>query len=188
MNSDSPHPEPAGEGPLLDEQMVAYLDGELDDETARQIETLVADDPKLGERLAQLGQAWDMLDHLERSGTEGTFTQDTLELVAVQAEAEAGQHGARLPKLRRRRRAMIAGSLLAAAVAGFLAVAALRGDPNHALLEDLPVLENLDQYRLILNDNDSIQQSIDFLRKLRQQELFVEEDEQGSEGGKHEPR
>ena len=188
MTADPTHPEPARRGPLLDEQLVAYLDGELDEETARQIETLVADDPKLGDRLAQLGRAWDMLDHLERSETEGAFTEGTLELVAAQAEEEARRHEGRLPGLRRRRRAVVAGSLLAAGVAGFLAVAALRPDPNRPLLEDLPVLENLDQYRLILNDNETVQQSIDFLRKLRQEELFVEEGDEADEGGKHEPR
>ena len=36
------------------------------------------------------------------------------------------------------------GGLLAASAAGFMAVAWLTPDPNRQLVEDLPVLENLD--------------------------------------------
>ena len=39
--------------------------------------------------------------------------------------------------------------LLAAGAAGFLAVFLFRPDPNRQLLDDLPVLERLDEYRQI---------------------------------------
>ena len=72
--------------------LVAYLDGELDEETARRIKTLAVSDPKLQERLKQFGQTWELLDHLEQSETSGAFTEATLEMVAIQAEEEARQH------------------------------------------------------------------------------------------------
>lgn len=188
MSSDADQPELTPDPALLDEQLVAYLDGELDEETARRIETLAAADPKLRERLKQFGQAWELLSHLEQSETAGTFTEATLELVAIQAEAEARRHEAELPRLRRRRRAMVGGSLLLAGLVGFLAGAWMRPDPNRPLLEDLPVIENVDEYIHILGETESVEQSIDFLRKLREAKLFVTEDEGSNEESKNELR
>ena len=57
---------------------------------------------------------------------------------------------------------------IAAAAAGFLTVAGLRGDPNRQLLSDLPVLQRLDEYRQI--------DDLEFLRMLHREGLFGEED------------
>ena len=48
----------------IDEEIVAYLDGELDMETAAKVERRLADDPRYNARLNQLQRAWDMLDNL----------------------------------------------------------------------------------------------------------------------------
>ena len=47
MDSDSHNSEVDSDPALLDEQLVAYLDGELDDDTARRIETLASDELSL---------------------------------------------------------------------------------------------------------------------------------------------
>ena len=57
--------------------------------------------------------------------------------------------------------------MFAALAAGFLAVMLFAPDPNRQLLQDLPVLENLDEYRQIGD--------IEFLRMLRDQGLFAKE-------------
>ncbi len=74
---------------------------------------------------------------------------------------------------RRRRRAMLwaAAGLVGAAAAGFLIVASLIPDPNAQLLQDLPILENFDQYHEI--------DSIDFLRALNDEKLFAEDADDG---------
>ena len=185
MNSDSSHPEPTPDSAPLDEQLVAYLDGELDEETARRIETLVAEDPALGDRLAQLGQTWEMLDELDRAETEGVFTEATLELVALQAEQEAQEQAAQEPKIRRRRRIMVGTSLLACALVGFLGVAMLRPDPNRPLIDDLPVIENVDEYIQILGNNDRVEPSIDLLKRLHEEKLFGKAEQNGED--KHVP-
>ena len=41
------------------QQLVAYLDGELDDETNREIERRLSADPEYQLRLQQLQQAWE---------------------------------------------------------------------------------------------------------------------------------
>ena len=156
----------------LEEELVAYLDGELDDPSSRRIEQLLAADPKVRGTLQGLDRTWHLLDELDRASPDEGFTRTTLEMVAVAAEGDVSMQQTEVPR-RRRRRWLIGGcALLAAAAAGFLAVAPLRPDPNRRLLEDLPILENLDQYR----QADSIQ----FLRLLDREGLFSEEASHGS--------
>ncbi|MBN1588610.1 MAG: hypothetical protein JW888_03760 [Pirellulales bacterium] len=188
MSSDANQPELTHDPALLDEQLVAYLDGELDEETARLIETRAESDPKLQERLQEFGRAWELLNQLEQAETAGSFTEATLEMVAIEAEAEAQLREAERPRLRRRRRAMIGAGLLLAGVIGALAGAGLRPDPNRPLLEKLPVIENVDQYIQILDENETAGQSIEFLRKLHEAKLFATEDEGNNEEDKDEIR
>ncbi|HBO43068.1 MAG TPA: hypothetical protein DD670_03865, partial [Planctomycetaceae bacterium] len=175
MDSDFQNSEADPDPALFDEQLVAYLDGELDGDTARRIETLASDDLRLRDRLDRLGRAWDMLPQLDRAETEGTFTESTLELVAVAAEQDVRRHEGELPRLRRRRQAVMAGSLVLAACLGFAAVAALRPDPNRVLLDDLPVIENVDDYLRVLGNDGSAEENVAFLKKLHAAELFEED-------------
>ena len=151
-------------GSALDEQLVAYLDGELDPESSRRIEALLASDAEVRRRLQSLERTWDLLDELDAAPVGGPFTQSTLEMVAVAAHEDVERDRAEAPGRRRRRALTVSGGLLAAAAAGFLAVVFSAPDPNRRLLEDLPVLENFDEYRQIEN--------IEFLRELRDKKLF----------------
>jgi hypothetical protein len=156
---------PSGKPALLDEELVAYLDGELDAESARRIEGLLASDPEIRRRLQSLERTWELLDELDAAPAGEPFTRTTLEMVAVAARQDAERDKAEAPR-RRRRWLFVAGvSLVAAAAVGFLAVASY--DPERQLLRDLPLLENLDEYRQV--------GSIDFLHKLRDEKLFSKE-------------
>ena len=150
----------------LDEQLVAYLDGELDAESSRRIDELLATDAEVRRRLQEMERTWDLLDDLDTVPVGGQFSQTTLEMVAVAARDDVEQSLAEAPRRRRRRWMAIGGGLLAAVVAGFLAVVLLM-DPNRQLLEDLPVLENLDQLRPV--------DTIEFLKMLRDAGLFSNE-------------
>jgi hypothetical protein len=146
----------------LDEELVAYLDGELDAEGARRIEALLALDPDVRRRLQSFERTWDLLDELEAAPVGEPFTHTTLEMVALAARQDVEQDRADAPR-RRRRWLFLAGvCLLAAALSGFVAVAL--HDPDRELLQNLPLLENLDEYRQI--------GSIEFLHKLRDEKLF----------------
>ncbi len=151
-------------GSALDEQLVAYLDGELDAESSRRIEALLASDAEVRRRLQSLERTWDLLDELDAAPVGEPFTQTTLEMVAVAAHEDVERDRAEAPRRRRRRLLTAGGGLLAAAAAGFLAVVLSAPDPNRQLLEDLPVLENFDEYRQV--------ESIEFLRELRDKGLF----------------
>ena len=149
MSNDPANIDPAADRHALEAQLVAYLDGELDDASSRRIEELLASDPHVRETLEKLEGTWELLDNLERAHVDEVFTQSTLEMVAVAAADDVQKEQAEAPR-RRRRRWLIGGAgLLAAGAAGFLAVFLFRPSPNQQLLKDLPVLERLDEFRQI---------------------------------------
>ena len=171
MSDDSANADFDDQRQTLENQLVAYLDGELDEEARRLIDRRLAVEPELRDALGRLERTWDMLDGLERSGIEDTFTQSTLEMVSQAAAEDVRQELAEAPRRRRRQWLVVSTSMAAAAAAGFLITAMLRPNPNRELLDDLPVLENLDRYGEI---ND-----IDFLRLLAAEDLFPTEDDDG---------
>jgi anti-sigma factor RsiW len=66
------------------EALTAYLDGELDEATARRVETRLNLDPTTRLEAEALKQAWSMLDYLPRAEPSTTFTHRTLERLALQ--------------------------------------------------------------------------------------------------------
>jgi anti-sigma factor RsiW len=151
----------------MDEEIVAYLDGELDREAAIAVERRLADDPAYRARLARLQQAWDLLDRLGRTEADDNFTHSTVAMVTVKAgeDSETGQTEAQ-----RRRRLTYAGlgglALVAAAIAYVAVDRSLNGE-NRALVRDLPVIERIDEYSNIDN--------IEFLKQLQTEGLFAAE-------------
>lgn len=156
----------------LDERLVAYLDGELDDAGLREVEALLAADPNARAALASLDHTWTMLDKVSGASVDDVFTRTTLEMVSVKAAQALAQHQAEIPRRRRRRWLAGTGALAASALAGFLAVALFWPSPNRELLEDLPVLEDLDELQHVFNRDDK---DLQFLRLLHQHKLFVKD-------------
>jgi anti-sigma factor RsiW len=64
--------------------LVAYLDGELDDEAARALEARLSLDPDARAEAETLRKTWELLDYLPRPEPSPTFTHRTLERLAVQ--------------------------------------------------------------------------------------------------------
>ena len=159
--------------PNLQEQLVAYLDGELDAESRRRVEEMLANDPRVRGSMQKLDRTWELLDELDAAPPGENFTHTTLEMVAAAAAEDARRIQAGAPRRRRRRWLLLAAGMLAAGAAGFLVVAAIMPDPNRQLLQDLPLLENLNQYRQI--------DSLDFLRRLIAEKVFAEEGEASDE-------
>lgn len=158
----------------LEEQLVAYLDGELDAEASRRVEELLAADGNVRQTLQSLDRTWELLDELATAQVADRFTQSTLEMVTAAAVEDTERARTEASGGRRRRCTILGGTLIAAGLAGFLAVWNLMPDPNRQLVDDLPVLEHLDQYRQIEN--------VEFLRMLRDQGLFVREEEEPGDG------
>ncbi|HEY2827432.1 MAG TPA: hypothetical protein VGJ04_07505, partial [Pirellulales bacterium] len=150
----------------LDEQLVAYLDGELEPEAARQIENLLATDEYARRRLNQLASSWSLLDQLPRATVDDLFTRTTVEMVALAAEDDVVQAQAADPARRRRRWLEIGIGILAAAVVGFVVVGIAMPDQNDVLLRDLPVVTNLELYRDVGN--------VELLKQFKEAHLFTE--------------
>ncbi len=170
MAQSSANPDPPAEPALLEEQLVAYLDHELDESSSRRIEKLLAADAGVRQRLRQLQQSWDALDELLPTELDPSFTRSTLEMVALAAEEEAQRQPGPAP---RGRRAWLGLAVLVlAGLAGYVAVWRFWPDPNEQLLRDLPLLESLDYYQKI--------DDAEFLRKLQAEKLFAKEAADGS--------
>ncbi|MFN3191059.1 MAG: anti-sigma factor family protein [Aureliella sp.] len=71
-----------------DEQLVAFLDGELSSDEAQQIETQLESDESLQQRVDDLRNTWDLLLELPDEPPNQELTQSTLEFVTVQLEKE----------------------------------------------------------------------------------------------------
>ena len=85
MESNLPPDDAALPPPTLDEELVAYLDGELDAEAGRRLEQRLADDATARSALRGLQVSWDALDELDQADVGQDFTRTTLEMVAVRA-------------------------------------------------------------------------------------------------------
>jgi anti-sigma factor RsiW len=155
----------ADQPPLNDEEradLVAYLDGQLDDERARDVAARLSLDARARTEADELNRVWDLLDYLPRPEPSPTFTHRTLERVSVV------RTGA--PVVRRRRRWAVAAGwaagLLLVAAAGFGGVVFLvpRDHTDEDLARDLRVLENKRLYDAV--------DDMDFLWELSRPDLF----------------
>jgi anti-sigma factor RsiW len=156
---------------IVEDELVAYLDGELSaDDEARVIRRLT-EDPAFQQRLAQLQKAWDLLDVLQKAEPDAEFTRSTVEMVAVQHELEADN--AQSAAQRRRVAWWLAGGTAAAlsAFAGYWIVQNKLSEPERQFLQDFPVIQRVDQYRNA--------DSVEFLKRLREEGLFAGEVEDG---------
>ncbi len=150
---------------LLDqEELVAYLDGELEPDAVRQVEDRLTIDAQYRSLLQKLERSWDLLDDLPRGTSDERFTQTTMEMVAIKA-AEDVQEETDTVKAKGTGRTFIA--ILAGAavgITGFWGLGYWLDRENRALVEDLAVIERVDIYDKI--------DDVDFLLMLDKEDLF----------------
>lgn len=163
----NPSDQPGTEADAIEEQLVAYLDGELAPEERREVEQRLARDPAYRARMQAVERTWQMLDLLPRAEATPNFTQTTLKMVAVTAEDDVAKQKADATKNHWQAWiAAIAGGVLALGI-GYFAVGHFAAEPNDRLVRELPVIENIDRYRNA--------ESLEFLRELDHSGLFAEE-------------
>ncbi len=154
-------------GQTTTEELVAYLDGELDAEAARRLDARLAEDAALRDKLEQHRRAWELLDELPRTDVDAQFTQTTVEMVAVSMADEVDDAG-RLDARRTKFGWLIGGGVtVAASLAGYALIASIASAPDRQLVKDIRVVENLDEYRAV--------EDIEFLRALEREGLFAGE-------------
>src|SRR5689334_17398174 len=142
--------------PLNDDErdeLIAYLDGELDDQAARGVESRLQRDPRVRAEVDALKRTWELLDYLPRPEPSPTFTHRTVERIAMP------QPGI----VRWRWRLMGLSWAAAVLISGFAGYAAMtrfypREPPIEEMAPDLRVIENKRYYEAV--------DDIDFLRDL----------------------
>lgn len=153
--------------PLGPEDLIAYLDGEMDADAHQQVERRLAEDPQWVQRLREHQQAWDFLDELPREDASANFTQTTLSMVAVSASNDAEAQARRTSARRKWLGGATGISLVLTTLAGFWLGATSLARLDHHLLRDLPVIENLEALQQVEN--------VAFLQALQNEGLFVAE-------------
>lgn len=140
----------------------AYLDGELDEPGRERVEQLLASDASARQELARLREAWELLDRLPKSEVNVSFTQTTVEMVALASVSQ--DEPTRFGLRRWIGPLVLLIAIVAAAGTGFAIGRFAWPDPNEQLLRDLPLVEHLDAYQQA--------GSLDFVRQLDQEKLF----------------
>jgi anti-sigma factor RsiW len=175
---------------LTDEELtnlVAYLDGELDEQSARAVEAKLSLDASARLEAETLRQTWAVLDYLARPEASATFTSKTLDRVSslrpAKAAATMARSGDQVITRGSRRWAFGIGwaaAVIFAGIVGFggmnlaaqrqrLAVHAIQApaDLDEKLVHDLRLIENQRLYEQI--------EDINFLRTLDDPDLFGDE-------------
>lgn len=155
--------QPVPEPDYQDEDLVAYLDGELDGDRARSLEDSLASDPGLRDRLNGLERAWGALDTLPVGEPTEVFTRSTMELVLGEVRKKPAPSSRWFS-----RRVAAAGLMVLAPFAlGGISYGLIRqwqNRPEQDLIRDLQVIRNVDAYNSV--------GEIRFLEMLRDASVF----------------
>ncbi len=130
--------------PLPDADLIAYLDGELDDEASGAVEARLAADPTLRKKADAFRRSFALLDALPRPDAPADFTARTVTRLQV-----PGGSTAALPPARPRRWGWLAAAavVLLAGLGGATARLAVRsGETATPAVADLPAIEALPLY------------------------------------------
>lgn len=149
----------------IDEELAAYLDGELDATERAAFERRLADDADLRRRVDDARSAWDALDLLVADAPNPELTATTLERLNAETQTELTALETAEKRRRRLRRAVnfvVAGLF---AFVGFAAFGAMFPDVQTLRERDCRVVERLAQLELVGD--------FDFLTKLERTELFA---------------
>lgn len=132
----------------LRENLVAYLDGELDEEATREIEQLLVRSASARREVAELTRSWEALDVLPRARASDVFTEKTLTSIRLAAAGEPTTATPWAVRLKRVAFPLTWAALLAAvAVFGYSLTHEWIPTETDLLVENLPMIERLHVYR-----------------------------------------
>ena len=155
-----------------DELLTAYLDGELDAKSVRQVEDRLSVEPDLREKMTALEQTWNMLDELETVPVDKELVRSTMEVVTltIEKEMEAGEK--RFKERKWLDRLVPAATLLMFGVIGYQLTALVAIQRKLQFVEDIPIIMNVNMYKEI--------GGFDFLRALSEKRVFDSVDDDGA--------
>jgi len=155
------------------ENFVAYLDGELSPDETSEIDQALIDSPVARHEVEMLTRTWEMLELLPNQTASDEFTQTTMQTVRLSEETQPGfSIEDYYPQIRTGVMALTwLVSVTVASWAGFMIANAWTPNPSDQLIDDLPVIQNYDQYHS-LEVEDA--EKIDFLKELDKRGLLDE--------------
>ena len=151
----------------VEEELVAYLDEELEPEHRARVETRLAEDARYREKLNHMQKSWDMLDILARSEPDQEFTRTTVGMIALKAKDAVQEQKQSTQRFGLWFRLGVAAGTLACALISYGVGSWILAAPDRQLVQDLPLIEHLDAY--------SHAESVAFLQLLEKHDLFVPE-------------
>jgi anti-sigma factor RsiW len=165
MNSQEPQIDPE-----VTEELVAYLDGELDEDAVERVEEMLSESPQARDKVDELMRAWDCLEFLPHVRATDEFTDRTLSTIRVAEAANEPEPTSRVNKEQVRRWSIRGGwalVVLGICLCAYLATNRWIPDESQELVEDLPLIENLHLYSDV--------ESVEFLEELEASGLFEED-------------
>ncbi len=165
--------------PLNDDEkaeLVAYIDGELDEEATQAMEARLAIDPDARAEMDALKQTWGLLDYLPKASPSSNFTNRTMERLTLEKVGPAPAAKTQPMPTRRSGWVVAASWLVVVALAlgvGYLGVSHFAPVPSQPDLlpdPDLPLVRHLrivEKWRWYENADD-----LEFVKKLAHPEMF----------------
>lgn len=144
-------------------ELVAYLDGELDEQATARIEKLLAENAVARADVELLAATYELLDSLPRPKASSEFTEKTL---ATARLAEVKPDITQSPFYRGVQQSLPyfgwAAAMIVAGLLGFAATYRWVPQPHDELVRELELIQHLDKYQEV--------GSIEFLERLASQE------------------
>lgn len=147
-------------------ELVAYLDGELDDAAAERVRRLLAENEEARREAEELTIAWEALDALDEVRASSDFTKRTLTSIKALAETETLGETEASPFIMRRG-VILTGwvvGIVASAVIGFCATNWAMPQKSQDLVRDLELMKQLPKYQRV--------GSAELLQELKKREIF----------------
>lgn len=163
------------------DNLVAYLDGELDETVTQEIEQVLAVSEVARHEVDMLSRSWDMLNALPTHRASGEFTERTLTSMRA-AEQKGPRISSDLIYRNARRGGVLAVWMLILVACGYVGFAATRQwipNDSEALLEDYDVVNNLAKYGECLTprDPENPRRPSEFLEILKNKRTFAEHED-----------
>lgn len=152
---------------LINEELTAYLDGELSGDELSAVEQRLQDDPSYLAQMQKLQQSWDLLDVLPPTQGYDGFVKTTMEL-AVRDSDRDFKKKSWLGKGLITKLAMFLVLPGAVFASGYAVTHQRITSPYRQLIRELPLIENHDRY-------SKMSFEIDFLTQLNEASLFTRE-------------
>ena len=150
------------------ENLIAYLDGELDDGQVSEIEQALADSPVARHDVEMLSRTWDLLNVLPSAKATDEFSRRTLSSIRAAEESSGDVRWRDVARTARRSAALAlwTAALGLCAYAGFEATSRWAPQPYDQLLDEYEIIANYDAYSAVGD--------IDFLKTLESKRTFAD--------------